>query len=235
MRGLSGERLEKELLRLQALSAIEEACRQEGYLFAAGIDEAGRGPLCGPVVAAACVLPPEARLLYLKDSKKLSEQRREQLFGEIREQALGYGIGIVHAPRIDEINILGATFEAMKAALAGCREMLSQKTGLPFPELEKDMLVLVDGNRPIPELSQPQRCLVGGDGCCGAIAAASILAKVTRDRMMEEYGNVFPGYGFEKHKGYGTAAHMEAIRQLGPCPIHRRTFLKNILETGEEG
>ena len=233
MRGLSGERLEKELLRLQALSAIEEACRQEGYLFAAGIDEAGRGPLCGPVVAAACVLPPEARLLYLKDSKKLSEQRREQLFGEIQEQALGYGIGIVHAPRIDEINILGATFEAMKAALAGCREMLSQKTGLPFPELEKDMLVLVDGNRPIPELSQPQRCLVGGDGCCGAIAAASILAKVTRDHMMYEYDRQYPGYGFAKNKGYGTKEHIEALRTLGKTPIHRVSFLSHFEVRGE--
>ena len=233
MRGLSGERLEKELLRLQELSATEEACRREGYLFAAGIDEAGRGPLCGPVVAAACVLPREARLLYLKDSKKLSEARREQLFSEIKEQALGYGIGMADAARIDEINILQATFEAMRAALTACRDMLCQRTGMAPSDLEKNMLVLVDGNRRIPGLSHPQRCLVGGDGSCGAIAAASILAKVTRDHMMYGYDEQYPGYGFAKNKGYGTKEHIEALGRLGMTPIHRKSFLTHFEVRGE--
>ena len=174
----------------------------------------------GPVAAAAVILPENARILRLNDSKKLSPKVRDELFEEIKEKAVAWSVGIASPARIDEINILQATYEAMREALAG----LSAAPG-----------VLLNDAVTIPGVSIPQVPIIKGDAKSLSIAAASILAKVTRDRMMEEYGNVFPGYGFEKHKGYGTAAHMEAIRQLGPCPIHRRTFLKNILETGEEG
>ena len=176
--------------------------------------------MAGPVAAAAVILPENARILRLNDSKKLSPKVRDELFEEIKEKAVAWSVGIASPARIDEINILQATYEAMREALAG----LSVAPG-----------VLLNDAVTIPGVSIPQVPIIKGDAKSLSIAAASILAKVTRDRMMEEYGNVFPGYGFEKHKGYGTAAHMEAIRQLGPCPIHRRTFLKNILETGEEG
>ena len=199
---------------------IERNCYAGGFDLVCGIDEAGRGPLAGPVAAAAVILPENVRILRLNDSKKLSPKVRDELFAEIKEKAVAWSVGIASPARIDEINILQATYEAMREALAG----LSVAPG-----------VLLNDAVTIPGVSIPQVPIIKGDAKSLSIAAASILAKVTRDRMMEEYGNVFPGYGFEKHKGYGTAAHMEAIRQLGPCPIHRRTFLKNILETGEAG
>ena len=217
-RVLKGEALEKELQRLEEMRRLERGYAASGPVC--GIDEAGRGPLAGPVAAAAVILPENARILRLNDSKKLSPKVRDELFEEIKEKAVAWSVGIASPARIDEINILQATYEAMREALAG----LSVAPG-----------VLLNDAVTIPGVSIPQVPIIKGDAKSLSIAAASILAKVTRDRMMEEYGNVFPGYGFEKHKGYGTAAHMEAIRQLGPCPIHRRTFLKNILETGEEG
>ena len=217
-RVLKGEALEKELQRLEEMRRFEREYAASGPVC--GIDEAGRGPLAGPVAAAAVILPENVRILRLNDSKKLSPKVRDELFAEIKEKAVAWSVGIASPARIDEINILQATYEAMREALAG----LSAAPG-----------VLLNDAVTIPGVSIPQVPIIKGDAKSLSIAAASILAKVTRDRMMEEYGNVFPGYGFEKHKGYGTAAHMEAIRQLGPCPIHRRTFLKNILETGEEG
>ena len=217
-RVLKGEALEKELQRLEEMRRFEREYAASGPVC--GIGEAGRGPLAGPVAAAAVILPENARILRLNDSKKLSPKVRDELFEEIKEKAVAWSVGIASPARIDEINILQATYEAMREALAG----LSAAPG-----------VLLNDAVTIPGVSIPQVPIIKGDAKSLSIAAASILAKVTRDRMMEEYGNVFPGYGFEKHKGYGTAAHMEAIRQLGPCPIHRRTFLKNILETGEEG
>lgn len=215
-RVLTGERLEKELARLEAMKEFER--EYDGCSLICGVDEAGRGPLAGPVAAGAVILPKDCTILYLNDSKKLSEKRREELFLEIREKAFSYSVGIVGPERIDEINILQATYEAMRQAVSGLGVV---------PDL------LLNDAVTIPELAIPQVPIIKGDAKSVSIAAASILAKVTRDHLMEEYDRQFPQYGFAKHKGYGTAAHVAAIREFGPCPIHRRSFLKNIL--GENG
>lgn len=215
-RVLTGERLEKELARLEAMKEFER--EYDGCSLICGVDEAGRGPLAGPVTAGAVILPKDCTILYLNDSKKLSEKRREELFLEIREKAVSYSVGIVGPERIDEINILQATYEAMRQAVSGLGVV---------PDL------LLNDAVTIPELAIPQVPIIKGDAKSVSIAAASILAKVTRDHLMEEYDRQFPQYGFAKHKGYGTAAHVAAIREFGPCPIHRRSFLKNIL--GENG
>ena len=209
-RTLTGERLEKELLRLEAMKAYEK--ENKDCALICGIDEAGRGPLAGPVAAGAVILPRDCTILYLNDSKKLSEKRREELFLEIKEKALAWNVAVVSPARIDEINILQATYEAMRQAVAG----LGVK-----PDL------LLNDAVTIPMVDIPQIPIIKGDAKSVSIAAASILAKVTRDHMMAEYEEMFPGYGFAKHKGYGTAAHIQAIKELGPCPIHRRTFIKN--------
>lgn len=206
---------EQERLRLEQMRSYE---RQYGDLtMVCGIDEAGRGPLAGPVVAAAVILPREAEIFYLNDSKKVTERRRELLFDEIKEKAIAFGVGIVSAETIDEINILQATYEAMRQAVS----QLSVK-----PE------VLLNDAVTIPGIPLPQVPIIKGDAKSVSIAAASILAKVTRDRMMRQYDELYPEYGFASHKGYGTAAHIAAIRELGPCPIHRRSFVKNF--TGEK-
>ena len=179
-----------------------------------GIDEAGRGPLAGPVAAGAVILPRDCTILYLNDSKKLSEKRREELFLEIKEKALAWNVAVVSPARIDEINILQATYEAMRAAIGGLSQM---------PDL------LLNDAVTIPGMEIPQIPIVKGDAKSVPIAAASILAKVTRDHLMAEYDKLYPGYGFAKHKGYGTAAHIAALRELGPSPIHRRTFIKNFV------
>ena len=215
-RVLTGERLEKELARLEAMKEFER--EYDGCSLICGVDEAGRGPLAGPVAAGAVILPKDCTILYLNDSKKLSEKRREELFWEIREKAVSYSVGIVGPERIDEINILQATYEAMRQAVSGLGVV---------PDL------LLNDAVTIPELAIPQVPIIKGDAKSVSIAAASILAKVTRDHLMEEYDRQFPQYGFAKHKGYGTAAHVAAIREFGPCTIHRRSFLKNIL--GENG
>ena len=215
-RVLTGERLEKELARLEAMKEFER--EYDGCSLICGVDEAGRGPLAGPVAAGAVILPKDCTILYLNDSKKLSEKRREELFLEIREKAVSYSVGIVGPERIDDINILQATYEAMRQAVSGLGVV---------PDL------LLNDAVTIPELAIPQVPIIKGDAKSVSIAAASILAKVTRDHLMEEYDRQFPQYGFAKHKGYGTAAHVAAIREFGPCPIHRRSFLKNIL--GENG
>ena len=215
-RVLTGERLEKELARLEAMKEFER--EYDGCSLICGVDEAGRGPLAGPVAAGAVILPKDCTILYLNDSKKLSEKRREELFWEIREKAVSYSVGIVGPERIDEINILQATYEAMRQAVSGLGVV---------PDL------LLNDAVTIPELAIPQVPIIKGDAKSVSIAAASILAKVTRDHLMEEYDRQFPQYGFAKHKGYGTAAHVAALREFGPCPIHRRSFLKNIL--GENG
>lgn len=212
-RALTGEKLEKELARLEAMKEYERA--HEDCVLICGIDEAGRGPLAGPVAAGAVILPRDCRILYLNDSKKLSEKRREELFEEIKEKAAAWSVGIVGPDRIDEINILQATYQAMREAIAGLGVR---------PDL------LLNDAVTIPEVEIPQVPIIKGDAKSVSIAAASILAKVTRDHMMIEYDSIFPGYGFAKHKGYGTAAHIQAIRELGPCPIHRRTFIKNFTE-----
>ena len=193
------------------LWAIEDACREEGYTVICGVDEAGRGPLAGPVCAAAVILPDHLELPGLNDSKKLSDKKRRELFPLIKEQAIAYGIGLASEKEIDEINILQATYLAMERAIA---------------QLEgKADLALIDGNR-AKDFGLPVKTVVKGDSLSASIAAASILAKVTRDDMMEQYAVEYPGYGFEIHKGYGTKAHYAALTEKGACPIHRMTFLK---------
>lgn len=210
-RTLSGDKLEKELARLEQMREYENT--YAACAMICGIDEAGRGPLAGPVAAGAVILPKDCTLLYLNDSKKLSEKRREELFVQIKEQAVAWCVGIVGPERIDEINILQATYEAMRHAVAG----LGVK-----PDL------LLNDAVEIPGVDIMQVPIIKGDAKSVSIAAASILAKVTRDHMMVEYDQLFPDYGFAKHKGYGTAAHIQAIKELGPCPIHRRSFIRNI-------
>ena len=216
MRELKGEKLEKELLRLDAMLSYER--EYAAFSPLCGIDEAGRGPLAGPVAAAAVILPENCRILYLNDSKKLSPARRDALFDEIREKAVSYAVAVVPAERIDEINILQATYEAMRKAVR---------------ELSPEPGALLNDAVTIPELPFRQIPIVKGDAKSLSIAAASVLAKVTRDRMMEDYDRLYPEYGFAKHKGYGTAQHIVALKQYGPCPIHRRTFIGHF--TGAEG
>lgn len=212
MRTLKGEKLELELKRLEAMRAYEK--EYDACSFICGIDEAGRGPLAGPVVAGAVVLKKDAQILYLNDSKKLSEKRREELYLEIQEKAVSWAVGIAGPERIDEINILQATYEAMREAVS--------KLSVPPDILLNDAVT-------IPGLDIPQVSIIKGDAKSVSIAAASVMAKVTRDHMMARYGELYPQYGFAKHKGYGTKAHVEALRAFGPSPIHRRTFLKKIL------
>lgn len=189
---------------------IERELHKEGVGLICGVDEAGRGPLAGPVCAAAVILPPEAELPGLNDSKKLSEKKREQLFPEIQRLALAWSVAFASVEEIEERNILGATMLAMNRAISG----LSLR-----PEL-----ALIDGNRN-REIQVPSRCVVHGDARCASIAAASILAKVSRDRLMVELAREYPQYGFDRHKGYGTKAHYAALREYGPCPAHRPSFL----------
>ncbi|MBR1797172.1 MAG: ribonuclease HII [Clostridiales bacterium] len=199
------------------LSSYENEYLGQGLELIAGIDEAGRGPLAGPVVAAACVLDPKVRILGLDDSKKLSAKKRDELYDKIIEYALCYEIRSVDADIIDEINILEATKRAMRECVKGL-----ENKGFKPQVLLIDAVKLEGTDVPV---IVP---IIKGDANSNSIAAASILAKVTRDRMMEEYDVTYPGYGFAAHKGYGTAAHYKAIRELGMCPIHRRSFLKVI-------
>ena len=195
------------------LWTLENEIYDEGITLLCGVDEAGRGPLAGPVCAAAVILPQNCEIQGLNDSKKLTEKKREALFDVICAAAVSYGIAFATVEEIEEYNILGATFMAMNRAVA----MLD-----PVPEL-----ALIDGNRNTG-IQIPSRCIVGGDGKCADIAAASVLAKVTRDRYMRQMAELYPQYGFEKHKGYGTKAHYEAIRAYGPSPIHRPSFLRKM-------
>lgn len=182
-----------------------------GYETVCGVDEAGRGPLAGPVCAAAVILPPDVQIDGLNDSKKLTDKKRRELYEVITQCAVAYGIALVDEKVIDEINILQATFRAMGEAIGALAV--------------KPQLVLIDGNR-AGQFGVPAQTIVKGDSLSASIAAASILAKVTRDRLMEQYAEEYPQYGFEIHKGYGTKRHYEALRIYGPCPIHRMTFLK---------
>jgi len=217
VRELKGERLEKELARLAAMHEYENA--HADVRFIAGIDEAGRGPLAGPVVAACCILPKDAVILYLNDSKKVTALRREALLPEIKEKAIAYGIGIVDEKRIDEINILQADYEAMRIAVQKTSAMLQAKGLADAPGL------LLNDAVTIPGVEIPQESIIKGDAKSVSIAAASILAKVTRDQLMEAYDAQYPEYGFARNKGYGTKEHIEALKRLGPCPIHRHSFI----------
>ena len=205
---------QEELARQRQMMIYEEECRKKGFRLIAGVDEAGRGPLAGPVYAAAVILPEDARIPGINDSKKLSEKKREALFDVITQTAIAYSVYSVDEKTIDEINILNATFQAMSGAV----QNLSVR-----PDF-----VLIDGNC-IQGMEIPHETIVKGDAKSMSIAAASILAKVSRDRYITEISEKYPEYDFAKHKGYGTKAHMEAILQYGPCPIHRKTFLKNLL------
>ena len=210
------EKLRKELERLEVMSAYEKEYAQ--YTHICGIDEVGRGPLAGPVVACAVVLPKDVTILYLNDSKKLSEKKRELLYDEIMEKAVAVGIGAVGPARIDEINILQATYEAMRMAI----EDLTGKLG------KKPDLLLNDAVT-IPEVDIPQVPIIKGDAKSISIAAASIVAKVTRDHLMIEYDQVLSGYDFAKNKGYGTKAHIAGLKELGATPIHRKTFITHFV------
>ena len=195
----------------QDMWEIEQRCFQQGIKIICGVDEAGRGPLAGPVCAAAVILPPNAEIPGLNDSKKLSDKKRRELYPVIKEQAIAYGIAFADHSEIDEMNILQATYLAMERAIG----QLSVK-----PEL-----ALIDGNR-AKDFGIPVQTVVHGDSLSASIAAASVLAKVTRDDYMLRMAEDYPGYGFEIHKGYGTKAHYAALTQLGACPIHRMSFLK---------
>lgn len=202
---------EKEVLRTEGMKRYEKEYGEYSYIC--GIDEVGRGPLAGPVVAGAVILPKDCSLLYLNDSKKLSEKKREELYAEIMEAAVAVGIGYNTPARIDEINILQATYEAMREAVSH----LSVK-----PDL------LLNDAVTIPKITVKQVPIIKGDAKSISIAAASIVAKVTRDRLMVKYDEIYPEYGFASNKGYGSSMHIDAIKKYGPTPIHRKSFIKNL-------
>ncbi len=207
------EKYRRELERTEKLKRYER--EYAGYTAICGIDEVGRGPLAGPVVAGAVILPKDCDILYINDSKKLTEKKREELYHVIMEKAVAVGIGMAGPQRIDEINILQATYEAMREAVG----KLAVK-----PDL------LLNDAVTIPQIDIKQVPIIKGDAKSISIGAASIVAKVTRDRLMVEYGKVMPEYGFASNKGYGSAAHIEALKKYGPSPIHRKTFIKNFME-----
>lgn len=208
---------EKELLRLQNLKKIEEEIysKNENIKYICGIDEAGRGPLAGPVVVASVIMPHDSMIEGVNDSKKVSEKKREELYEKIIEEAISYGVGIMDHNEIDEYNILNAT----KMGLTNSLKELTVK-----PDL-----IVVDALNKIDTLGIPYKSIIKGDALCYSISAASIIAKVTRDRIMRQWDEVYPMYGFQKHKGYGTAAHIAAIKEYGLCPIHRKSFTKNFI------
>ena len=204
-------KLEAEKQRIEAMREYEEM--YDTFSYICGIDEAGRGPLAGPVVAGAVVLPKDCRILYVNDSKKLSEKKREMLYDVILNEAVSVGVGIVSPERIDEINILNATYEAM-------REAINNLTVKPD--------ILLNDAVTIPGVDIEQVPIIKGDAKSLSIASASIIAKVTRDRLMYHYDELYPEYGFAKHKGYGTKLHTNVLKEIGPCPIHRKTFITKI-------
>ena len=202
------DRYEKELQRTEALKKYEK--EYDKYSYICGIDEVGRGPLAGPVVAGAVILPKDCDILYINDSKKLSAAKREELYDIIMEKAVAVGIGMVGPDRIDEINILQATYEAMRQAIG---------------KLDPQPTLLLNDAVTIPQVTIPQVPIIKGDAKSISIGAASIVAKVTRDRLMETYADIYPEYGFAGNKGYGSAEHIAALKQYGPTPIHRRSFI----------
>ncbi len=216
---------EKELERLKEIKKIEEELYTQGITSIAGIDEAGRGPLAGPVVVACVVMPKDSMIEGVNDSKKVAEKKREKLYEQIIEEALGYGVGIISQEEIDRINILNATKEGLTTAIKEMEKDLKEKQR----KFDKPEIILVDALTKIDTDHIPYRSIIKGDAKSYSIAAASIIAKVTRDRIMREWAEVYPMYGFEKHKGYGTAAHIAAIKEYGLCPLHRRSFVKNIV------
>lgn len=214
---------EKELERLLNLKKEEKALYEKGIVSICGIDEAGRGPLAGPVVVACSLMPKDSMIEGVNDSKKIAEKKRERIYEEIIKEAIAYGVGIISQEEIDRINILNATKKGLTIAIKELEEKL-EKQNLKRPEV-----ILVDALTGIDTLGIPYKSIIHGDAISYSIACASIIAKVTRDRIMKQMDEIYPQYGFAKHKGYGTAAHMQAIRENGLCPIHRRSFVKNII------
>lgn len=206
---------EKEQARLEELKKIEQSLYNEKIQHICGIDEAGRGPLAGPVVVASVIMPQDSMIEGVNDSKKVSEKKRELLYDKIIEEAVAYGVGIVNQEEIDRINILNATKQALTMSL---REL----------KLKPD-LILVDALNNIDTLQIPYKSIIKGDAKAYSIAAASIIAKVTRDRIMRQWDEIYPQYGFIGHKGYGTKVHIEAIKQYGICPLHRKSFVKKFI------
>ncbi len=206
---------EKEEARLIELKKMDKEFYDKGVKYVAGIDEAGRGPLAGPVVVAAVILPQDSMIEGINDSKKISEAKREKLYEIITKEAISYGVGIIYQEEIDEINILQATKKGLTEAI----KQMSIKPNI----------IMVDALSGIDTLGIPYKSIIKGDAKCYSIAAASIVAKVTRDRIMREWDKVYPEYGFESHKGYGTAKHIAAIKEFGPCPIHRRSFITKFI------
>lgn len=206
------EKIEQEKARIEQMKVYENKYDHLGYVC--GIDEAGRGPLAGPVVAGAVILPRDSKILWLNDSKQLSAKKREDLYDVIMEEAVAVGVGYASPARIDEINILQATYEAMRQAVS---------------QLSVRPQILLNDAVTIPGIELPQVPIIKGDAKSVSIAAASIIAKVTRDRLMIEYDKMMPEYGFAAHKGYGAQAHIAALKQYGPSPIHRATFIKNFV------
>lgn len=215
----------KEELRLKEIKKIEEELYLKGTTSIAGIDEAGRGPLAGPVVVACVMMPRNSMIEGVNDSKKVSEKKREMLYDIIIEEAIAYGVGIIPQEEIDRINILNATKEGLTIAIKEMEKNLKEKE-LGF---DKPDIILVDALTKIDTDHIPYKSIVKGDAKSYSIAAASIIAKVTRDRIMRQWDEVYPMYGFSKHKGYGTVAHIAAIKEYGLCPLHRRSFVKNIV------
>ena len=206
---------EKELERLTNLKSMEKQLYEKGFEYICGIDEAGRGPLAGPVVVAGVIMPKDSMIEGVNDSKKVSEKKREKLYDVILEEAISYSVAVIGQDVIDEINILNATKQGVTKVVE---------------ELDvKPNLILVDALTHINTKGIPFDSIIKGDAKCYNIAAASIIAKVTRDRIMREWDEIYPQYGFINHKGYGTAKHIEALKEYGPCPIHRRTFIKNFV------
>ena len=206
---------EKELERLTNLKSMEKELYNKGFEYICGIDEAGRGPLAGPVVVAGVIMPKDSMIEGVNDSKKVSEKKREKLYDVILEEAISYSVAIIGQDIIDEINILNATKQGVTKVVE---------------ELDvKPNLILVDALTHINTKGIPYDSIIKGDAKCYNIAAASIIAKVTRDRIMREWDEIYPQYGFINHKGYGTAKHIEALKEYGPCPIHRRTFIKHFV------
>lgn len=206
---------ENEELRLKELKRQEDELRNRGFNMICGIDEAGRGPLAGPVVVASVIMPANSMIEGVNDSKKVSEKKREKLYDQILEEAISYGVGIVGQDEIDEINILNATKKGLTMSL---KELTV-----------KPDLIIVDALTHIDTMGIPYESIIKGDAKCYSISVASIIAKVTRDRIMREWDKVYPEYDFEKHKGYGTSAHIEAIKKYGLCPIHRKSFTTHFI------
>lgn len=206
---------EKEEIRLKELKELETKMHNNGIEYICGIDEAGRGPLAGPVVIASAIMPKDSMIEGVNDSKKVSEKKREKLYDEITSEAISWSVSIIDHIEIDKVNILNAT----KEGLTNCIKNLETKPNV----------IIVDALEKIDTCGIPYKSIIKGDAKCYSIAAASIIAKVTRDRIMRQWDEVYPQYGFAKHKGYGTAAHIAAIKEYGLCPIHRKTFTKNFI------